>query len=130
MLVVIGDKTNTVRFEQLDLIDPYHGHPALRLTATSAATQPYFIDIAGGAIGGGLPHGAGIEVDRGRSAQFHLDFIGTEGPAFTLGPQAGCGFIVDGGGTERSWSYRIENGHPECISAPQWMAGDPSSRPH
>jgi hypothetical protein len=125
--VLIGDGAASIRFDELDLVDPYPGQAALRLTAAAPASQPYFIDVNSGTISGGASHGRGVQIDYGRNAVFRFDTINTEDVAVTLGPHAGCGILMDGRGLEQRWTYRIENGARGCMTFPARAGAQPSA---
>ncbi len=111
-LLTIGDpvmrgRVFSITFTNLELIDPYAGFAALRMTAAPGAPVPYHI-TAQGAIGGGLPHGEGLRIDAGRNSDFQFSAIHTEGPNVVTGPRASK-IVLDGYGNDACWIYRADS---------------------
>jgi hypothetical protein len=110
-LVTIGDKTltgsvNNIQFVAAELIDPYKGFAALRMTGPNPAKAPYQITFQG-SIGGGLPHGQGLRIDAGRTSTFRFSAMHTLDTNVVIGPTV-SGIILDGGGQENGWTYQID----------------------
>jgi hypothetical protein len=130
-LLTIGDpnmrgNVNTITFTNLELIDPYPGYSAIRLTAAPGTAAPYHITV-NGFIGGGAPRGDGIRIDAGRSSVFRMSALHTQGTNVIIG--AGVRRIVlDGGGDEACWTYRIDPTSTSGIMVPTFVHGNPSNR--
>lgn len=110
-LLRIGDLVwaGTVRdvyINQLELVSPYANSAALRVTTPSLDANPYFIEVKGGSIGGGLPMGYGVVLDGGRNMKFEFSNIYTWNINFTMG-SAAYTTSLDGGGMEQSWTYSL-----------------------
>ena len=110
-LLTIGDPkmaggVNNISFSNLELIDPYPGFAALRLTAAPGAVAPYQITV-NGMIGGGLPRGEGLRIDAGRTSVFRFSGIHTNGTNVVIG-RGVTQIVLDGGGQEAHWTYRID----------------------
>lgn len=121
---VIGGLVNDITFDDLELVDPYPGFAALRMTAPSGKPGPYHITMRG-SIGGGLAHGEGIHIDAGRSSYFQLSEMHTSGTNVVIGPNVGQ-VVFDGGGSEPCWTYQIDARSSHGILTPIYEAGDPS----
>ena len=116
-LMTIGDpimkgNVNSIMLTNMELIDPYRGFAALHITAPSGAAAPYHIEVQG-SIDGGASHGEGIRIDAGRASRFQMFSINTEGANVILGPGVNH-IVLDGGGQERCWTYKI---HPTAHAA-------------
>ena len=128
-LITIGDPVmsgdvNNIAFTNLELIDPYKGYAALRLTAAPGSAVPYQISVQGW-IGGGLPHGEGLRIDAGRSSIFRFSAMHTNGTNVVVGPGT-SDVVLDGGGRETCWTYRINPKSINGILTPSYLVGDPS----
>ncbi len=99
---VVGDIT----FTGLELIDPYRGFAAIRMTAPRGAIVPGTV-TASGMIGGGLPHGEGLRIDAGRTSTFRFSVMNTEGTNIIIGPGV-SEIVLDGGGQEPRWTKSID----------------------
>jgi hypothetical protein len=128
-LLTIGDpvmigNVNNLMFSNVELIDPYTGYAAIRLTAPPKTAAPYQITFQG-FIGGGVPRGQGLRIDAGRASTFHFSGIHTFGTNVWIGP--GVSFVViDGGGQEATWSYRIDPTSLSGVHTPVLKAGNPN----
>ncbi len=133
-LLVIGDPVATGRvsgiaFSLLELIDPYAGQAAMRLTASSPRFQPYGIR-AEGIIGGGKPAGRGLQIDAGRNSYFHFSDIHTNDTAISIAapPMTGDGIALDGNGAEDRWTYDVDPRALAFVSTPVRKRGVPGYR--
>lgn len=131
-LLNIGDPAmrgdvNNITFTGLELIDPYRGHAALRLTTAPGGTAPYLITVQG-LIGGGLPHGEGLRIDAGRTSVFRFSEMYTKGTNVTIG-RGVSEIVVDGGGREKCWTYRIDPTSEAGIASPALVTGNPAGAP-
>jgi hypothetical protein len=120
-LLTIGDPTakgnvNNLTFTNLELVDPYEKYAALHLTAPSAKLAPYQI-VVQGSIGGGIPRGQGLVIDAGRDSMFRLSGIYTFDTNVVVGPGV-RGILVDAGGQEAHWTYKIDPTSARAISVP------------
>ncbi len=120
-LLTIGDpimkgKVNNITLSNLELIDPYEGYAALRITAAPGVAAPYQITVQG-MIGGGVPKGQGLRIDAGRSSVFRLSGIYTFDTNVWIGPHV-SGIVLDGGGQEANWTYKIDPTSANSISTP------------
>jgi Pectate lyase superfamily protein len=109
-LVTIGDpnmagSVNNIQFSQTNLIDPYAGYAALRLTGTSPQTAPYQITFEG-SIGGGVPKGQGLRIDAGRASIFQFTAMHTLDTNIVVGPNVGSIDIYGNGSA--SWTKSID----------------------
>jgi hypothetical protein len=125
-LLTIGDPNsqgivNNINFSNLELIDPYKGFAALRLTAPSSKTAPYQITVQG-AIGGGIAAGEGLRIDAGRTSTFRLSGINTMDTNIVVGPNV-TGIVLDGGGQERKWTYKVDPTSKRGIFFPKLEPG-------
>jgi len=131
-LLTIGDpimrgNVNGIVVTNLELIDPYKGYAALRLTAAPGAAAPYHITVQG-SISGGASHGQGLRIDAGRSSVFHFAGIGTEDTNVVIGPGVSQ-IVLDGDGEERSWTFSIDPTSKGGVSMPVLRAlGAPDIR--
>jgi hypothetical protein len=123
---VMGGIVHAITFTALELIDPYPGFAALRVTAPPQAPVPYQITVTG-IIGGGLAFGEGLRLDAGRTSTFRLSGIHTTGTNVVIGPGV-SEILIDGGGQESQWTYRIDPSSRGGISVPARVTGDPSGR--
>jgi hypothetical protein len=120
-LVTIGDPSmrgnvNNITLTDVELIDPYQGFAALRLTAPNGQAAPYQINVSG-FIGGGIPHGQGLRIDAGRTSSFHLTGVHTLDTNIVVGPGV-SGVLLDGGGQEAGWTYKIDATSANGITYP------------
>ncbi len=136
-LVELGDTTNTgstvqdVQLSHLDLIDPYFGASALGIYAATSAAQPYGIRAAG-YIGGGIPYGAGLDVQAGRLDSFRFGNIAADGYDVTIGAApAGGGTVgtpnVIAGAGASSWTWSIAASAEGSVFSPVLAAGQPGA---
>jgi hypothetical protein len=129
-LLTIGDPqmrgaVANVTLMAMELIDPYRGFAALRITAAADGVAPYQIFVEG-LIGGGLANGQGLRIDAGRTSTFHFVGIHTVDTNVVIG--RGVKQIeIDGGGLESSWTYRIDPTSIQGIAVPMLRYGDPSA---
>ncbi len=114
-LVVIGDAVqtgivNNIYLDQIGLVDPYAGQAALRLTAPTTATQPYFIDVVG-VIEGGTPAGFGVKIDAGRALSFKLSQINTWNTNFSVASSTtvGAPIVLDMLGGASLLTYNLDS---------------------
>jgi hypothetical protein len=110
-LVTIGDKdlsgsVNNIQFMAAELIDPYKGFAALRMTATSPAKAPYQITYQG-SIGGGVPCGQGLRIDAGRTSPFRFSAMHTSDTNVVIGPYV-SEIVIDGAGAGGKWSCKVD----------------------
>jgi hypothetical protein len=78
-LLTIGDTVMRGRifgitFTNLELIDPYSGYAALRMTAAAGAPEPYHVTVQG-MIGGGASGGEGLRIDAGHNSTFQFSAL-------------------------------------------------------
>jgi hypothetical protein len=120
-LLTIGDanmkgNVNNIVLTGLELIDPYKGYAALRVTAPSIALAPYQITVEG-MIGGGVPNGQGLRIDSGRTSTFRFSGIHTFDTNVVVGPEVSQ-IVLDGGGQEANWTYSIDPTSANGIEVP------------
>ena len=120
-LMTIGDPKMQgavagITLNELELIDPYKGYAALRLTSSSNATAPYLISVQG-MIGGGLSKGQGLRIDSGRTSVFRISNIHTEDTNVIIGPLV-SEVVIDGNGLEATWTYIIDPSSQNGVSTP------------
>jgi hypothetical protein len=125
-LVTIGDPSmkgnvNNITLTDVELIDPYKGFAALRLTAPNGQAVPYQINVSG-FIGGGIPRGQGLRIDAGRTSSFHLTGVHTFDTNIVIGPGV-SGVLLDGGGQEDEWTYRIDATSTNGVTYPVHRTG-------
>jgi hypothetical protein len=121
-LLQIGDdallgNVNNITISDSELIDPYTGYSAIRFTAPSSVSQPYQIHFAG-LIGGGLPNGDGIKIDAGRSLYLDITAMHTFGTNLTVAYGAGPNIVINGYGTQSSWTTSIAGSVASGIMSP------------
>lgn len=132
-LLDIGDSTsagnvNNVQIYGFEANGAPSGSAAVRLAASSAASQPYNI-----LLDGTIPssNGDGVDVNAGRQVRIHLaDDYTPSGYGVTIGPQGlvGGNIEVSGDGAETGWSYKIDPTSTLAIRTPGYpLFGDPSS---
>jgi hypothetical protein len=129
-LLDIGDDTmtgevNNITLTGMELVDPYKGFAALRISAPPNTPAPYQIMVSG-MIGGGLPYGQGLRIDAGRTSTFRFTGIHTFDTNVVIGPGVGQ-IVLDGGGLESGWTYKIDPSSKNGISVPVRAVGDPSA---
>jgi hypothetical protein len=110
-LLAIGDtvmpgKVNNIRLTNVELLDVAAGFSALHVTAAPGTPPPYQLTFDG-AIGGGIPRGEGLRIDAGRDSVFRFSAMHTMGANVVIG-RGVTGILLDGGGRERSWTFRID----------------------
>ncbi len=120
-LLTIGDarmrgNVNNVRLTDVELIDPQAGYAALRLTAAPGAEAPYQVTF-GGLIGGGAPRGEGLRIDAGRTSVFRFSGIHSFGTNVVVG-RGVSQVVLDGGGQEARWSFRVDRSSAMGVSFP------------
>jgi hypothetical protein len=120
-LLTIGDPSmkgnvNNVVLNSVELIDPYRGYAALRLTAAPGAAAPYQIAVQG-SISGGAPNGQGLRIDAGRTSTFRFSGIHTLDTNVVIGSGV-SGIVLDGGGQEEHWTYKIDPSSRHAVSVP------------
>jgi hypothetical protein len=125
-LVTIGDPTmkgnvNNIVLTDVELIDPYKGFAALRLTAPNGQAAPYQINVSG-FIGGGIPRGQGLRIDAGRTSSFHLTGVHTLDMNIVIGPGV-SGVLLDGSGQEEGWTYSIDATSTNGVIYPIYRTG-------
>jgi hypothetical protein len=130
-LLTIGDpqmqgSVNNIVLTDIELIDPYPGFAALRLTAPPGAPAPYYVTVRG-LIGGGAPHGQGLRIDAGRSSVFHFSGIRTMDTNVIIGRGVGD-IVLDGGGQESKWTYKIDPSSINALHIPVYRTGDPTAK--
>ena len=131
-LLVVGDPTETgvvdgLVFRQVELLDPYAGNAALRITAPTAAAMPHDIDFEG-VIGGGAPAGKGLVIEAGRAMHFRFNDIYTKDTEVTVGapPLVGSQISIDGaGGREDSWTYKVDPSSAGALLSIPLRIGNP-----
>lgn len=132
-LLTIGDpllsgNVNNIRLMDLELIDPYKGFAALRITAPTAEASPYQITVSG-SINGGAPHGQGLRIDAGRDSVFRWSGIHTNETNIIIG-RGVTGIVLDGGGQEGSWTYSLDPTAITSIHFPGYFTPPSSSLHH
>jgi len=120
-LATIGDRSmkggiSNVFLRGVELIDPYPGFAALRVTAPSNGAAPYHI-VVDGFIGGGKSRGQGLRIDAGHDSIFRLSSIHTDGTNVVIGPGV-SNIELDGGGEERTWTYQIDQSSKGGVRTP------------
>lgn len=130
-LLTIGDpvmkgNVNNIVLTSLELIDPYAGYAAMRLTAPPGAAAPYQITVEG-SIGGGVPRGQGLRIDAGRSSVFRFSGIYTLDTNIIIG-RGISDIVLDGGGEEAAWTYQIDPSSQYALHTPVLRTGDPSAK--
>ena len=130
-LLRIGDpnmtgNVNNIMLTNIELIDPSKGYAALRLTAHPGAQVPYQITVQG-SIGGGIPTGQGLRIDAGRTSTFRFSGIHTMDTNVVIG-RGVTGIVIDGGGQEQNWTYKIDPMSNNGVSFPMLGIGNPSVR--
>ena len=129
-LLTIGDPVmrggvNNITLTNVELIDPYKGFAALRVTAPPDVIPPYQITF-NGAIGGGVPAGQGLVIDAGRTSMFRFSGLHTVGTNIVIAAGV-SGIVIDGGGQEKSWTYRIDLKSVGGIFFPEFRSADPQA---
>jgi hypothetical protein len=127
-LLTIGDpvmkgNVNNIVFRSLELINPYEGYAALRLTAPPGVAAPYQITVDG-MIGGGAPRGQGLRIDAGRMSTFRFSGIHTFDTNVVIG-RAVSDIVLDGGGQEAQWTYKVDSVARRTILSPVFRAAIP-----
>jgi len=128
-LLTIGDpvmrgNVNNILLTGLELIDPYARYAAIRLTAPQTVAAPYQITVQG-FIGGGMPNGQGLRIDAGRTSVFRFSGIHTTDTNVVIGPGV-SEVVLDGGGQEIHWTYKIDPTSLSGLRVPAYRTGDPS----
>ena len=108
-----GGSLHSISLFGLELIDPYIGYAAMRISSTTGPA-PYNINVYGW-IGGGVPRGQGLQIDAGRSSQFHFSAMHTYGTNFVIGPYV-TQILIDGAGLEDHWTFKIDPTSKEGVS--------------
>lgn len=129
-LMTIGDpvmrgNVSNVALNAIELLDPYKGFAALRLTAPPGVSAPFQISVTG-SIGGGAPRGQGLRIDAGRTSTFRLSGLHTIDTNVIIG-RGVSQIVLDGGGQERDWTYKIDHTSLRGVSVPLRHDGDPSN---
>jgi hypothetical protein len=127
-LLTIGDPVmmggvNNITMTNVELIDPYKGFAAVRLTAPPDGAAPYQITVQG-SINGGVPAGQGLRIDAGRTSVFRFSGIHTFDTNVVIGPHV-SGILLDGGGQEAHWTYNVDSTSLNGILTPMLGAGIP-----
>lgn len=127
-LLQIGDAGLAGRVADIDisglqLIEPYAGSAALRITGASPATAPYGLRFVG-MIGPGPGKGVVVEADAGM--QFDLSGIATRGTDFTIVPSAKVyGPVRIIGAAAAGWSYAVPPVAAHLLHLDPVLAGVP-----
>lgn len=130
-LLAIGDPTlqgsvNNIVFTNVELIDPYPGFAAIRLSAPTPRAAPYQISFSG-SIGGGVPKGSGLVIDAGRTSVFRFSGMYTNGPNIIIGKSVGE-MILDGYGQEHKWTFQVDPSYRGGITIPSYRTFDPNQK--
>lgn len=126
-LMMIGDPAETggsasnIFINNLMLIDGYAGHAALRFTAPSVGSQPFYVRIFDGFIGGGTSYSQGIAVDFGRDLYVNIAGIATWGTNFTTGASSGANLYIDNPSAQSGWTFNL-SGTPGNVKFPSTTA--------
>ena len=125
-LVRIGDSStsainDSIQFTQLHILNPYLGYAAFKVTADSAADQPYYIDVTDGDIDAAPGYGRALELDAGRFMNFEfngglnsIDYNLYAGPS----PLLGGSNIVSNGNNESSLYAFIASSSVASVMVP------------
>jgi hypothetical protein len=129
-LLTIGDPitkgiVSNITLTSLELIDPYKGFAALRMTAPQGSAAPYQITVQGSIVGG-TPAGQGLRIDAGRSSMFRFSAMHTLDTNIVIG-RGVTGIVLDGGGQEANWTYNIDPTSTNGVSVPLLRTGIPSA---
>jgi hypothetical protein len=130
-LLTIGDpvmtgNVNNVVLTSIELIDPYKGYAAIRITAPEVSKAPYQITLQG-IIGGGSPNGQGLRIDAGRTSTFRFAGIHTFDTNVVIG-RGVSQIVLDGGGQETAWTYSVDPTSENGLQFPTWRTGLPNQR--
>ena len=128
-LLTIGDTTmrgriGSLTFSNIELLDPYRGFAAIRLTGPARGYSPTGIYVSG-LIDGGLSFGQGLRVDSGRASVFRFSKIHTDDTNITIGSNA-RNIVLDGSGQENRWTYLVAPASSRQIFFPVLQKGIPS----
>ena len=109
---------NNIVISNVELLDPYRGFSGLHVTAEHLASVPYEI-FTSGSIGGGLPHGSGINAEAVRSSEFHFYAMNTEASNLIIGDRFDD-VLIDGGGHEKCWSILDLHSRISALRVPSY----------
>jgi hypothetical protein len=130
-LVTLGDPTMTgavsnVSFLGTRVIAGYAGSSALKLTAPSAASQPYGITAA--ALLVSPTNGRGINIQAGKQIRLDILALSTVDTGFTIGSSSTVSqpIVLDGRGQERNWTWNVDPTSYNAIMEPLFRTGDPT----
>jgi hypothetical protein len=128
-LMTIGDAAMaglqaSITCTDCELISPYTGFPALRLTSQTAASRPVNIAYSG-MISQGGGGGAGLRIDAGAILSFRFTLLGTAQTGLTVAasPMTGGPIYVDGSGAELGWTTNIDTTALQFVRTPGGQFG-------
>lgn len=130
-LVTIGDASLTgqvanLTIRGLELIDPYGGFAALRVTANSYSKASYNIDVTGMIVGGAQQSGTrGLQLDVCRDSFFRFSSLYTTGNSVTVASSSTIGGVIglSGYGEENNWTTAIDSSSTTFISQSLYKTG-------
>ena len=104
---------NNLTFDELELIDPYIGFAAMRVTAPASAPVPYQV-IVRGFIDGGASRGVGLSLESLRFSTFQMSAIHTIGTNLIIGHRTN-NIHIDSLGQYPCWSVKNDSDSQNTI---------------
>lgn len=127
--IVIGDPGETgaisnISIQQANLLSPYAGFCALRVTGADAPTRPVNIEVQGSIGAGGASAGKGLCLDAIRNGRFQMVISSTD-VNYTLGPLVGTGVTIDlNGAGPATVTSTVDAAAQRVIQTPVYTLGD------
>jgi len=119
-------RVSNIHFVNLQSITPANGHYAVNLD--TAGLPIYDLQIRGAVLGPCLGGTTcyGLNIGNVSSGRIEIGNMAVNGTAVTIQSTMGTSVLLDGNGTERSWTYNF-NGQQAKVRTIQGRCGDPTS---
>ena len=133
-LMVLGGATDAgtvakIKVSGLELLNPYSGYAALRVTGSSATVRPTNIDVQG-IITGVSGTGYGLVVEAGRNMAFRFAGITTTQTNVTVGSNTLVGSnirIESTNGAENTWTWSVDSTSLTSVLSGGYKIGNPAA---
>jgi hypothetical protein len=111
--------------KQVNLLSPYSGFCALRVTGSSAPTRPTNIYFDGSIQSGGTSLGKGLCLDAMRNGIFRIPLLTSTDSNYTIGPLVSTGITLDlNGAGPATVTSSVDAAATGFIQTPTFTTGD------